>query len=288
MKIAITGTTGRVGRALADHFGPISEVRELPRTDFDLKSSDVVGRIAALDFDLLMNPGSMTSLEACEDDPELAMQVNAVVPGELAARCRASGRRMIHFSTDYVLDGSTPGLHDEDSPVAPASAYARSKLESEKRVLGEGGCVLRVSWVFGKERPAFPDLMMQRALAGEPLAAVADKTSLPTGTRDLSGWIERLIERRLPDTVVHACHGGEPVSWHGMAEVVVDELLVRGVLADRPKVEKQRLSDMGAFRAVRPRHTAMANGRLSGLIGGSVRDWEAALREHVAHQLISR
>ncbi len=98
---------------------------------------------------------------------------------------------MIFFSTDYVLGGDREGLHSENEAVDPRSVYAQTKVEAEAAVLAEDGCVMRVSWVswvFGPERAAFPDQIVNRAMAGEPLAAVADKTSLPCFTGDLVAW----------------------------------------------------------------------------------------------------
>lgn len=288
MKLAITGTTGRVGRALADYFAERHDLIKLDRAAFDLSDPGLVPRLRELDFDTLLNPAAVTSLEICEDDPQLAQRVNAEVPGELAAMCRDSGRRMLHFSTDYVLAGEEPGLHGEDSPVGPRSVYARTKLAGERLVLDRGGCVMRVSWVFGPERMAFPDQVIERALAGETLAAVADKTSLPAGTRDLVKWVESVMKSGYPNEVIHACNSGEPISWHGMAEEIVGILVERGALAERPMIERQVLGEMSAFRAERPRHTAMATDRLSALLGGPPRDWKEAMREHVMERLISR
>jgi dTDP-4-dehydrorhamnose reductase len=247
-----------------------------------------VARLSDLEFDVLLNPAALTSLEVCEDQPELAQRVNADAAAELAAMCRETGRRLLHFSTDYVLEGDTPGLHDEAAACGPASVYARTKLEGERRVLESGGCVMRVSWVFGPERPAFPDQVIRKALAGEPLAAVADKTSLPAFTGDLVDWVDSVIEAGLPNEVIHGCNGGEPVSWHGMAEEILDVLMEHGELTERPLVAGQTLDGIEGFRAKRPRHTAMATGKLAALLEAPPRDWREALREHVTRALISR
>ncbi|BCX47615.1 dTDP-4-dehydrorhamnose reductase [Haloferula helveola] len=288
MRVAITGTTGRVGRALADRLRGRHQVLELPRGEWDLAAPGLVSRIEALDFDVLLNPAAITSLEACEDDPALAERVNAAVPAELAESCRRSGRVMVHFSTDYVLGGADEGLHGEDVKVNPLSVYGSTKAAGERAVLDAEGCVIRVSWVFGPERPAFPEQVVSRALAGEPLAAVADKTSLPCFTKDLAGWIERLLEEGIRNELLHACNAGEPVSWNGMAEAILDQMVEAGALAARPEVEVQHLDEVSFFRATRPRHTAMATGRLASRLGEAPRHWREAMREHVAMLLISR
>lgn len=287
-RLAITGTTGRVGRALADRLGGRHEVIELPRREWDLADPTLAERVAGLDFEILLNPAAMTSLEACEEEPERGERVNGAAPGELAAVCARLGRRMIHFSTDYVLAGERPGLHGEDEAVRPVSAYGRSKARGERGVLAAGGCVLRVSWVFGPERPAFPDQVLERALAGEPLAAIADKTSLPTFTRDLAEWVGKLIEAGTPAGIFHGCNSGEPVSWHEIAGEVGDFLVKRGRLETRPSVRRLKLAEMEAFAAERPRHTAMSTVKLERLAGGPLRGWREALEEHLDEVLISR
>ncbi|MBK1828263.1 SDR family oxidoreductase [Haloferula rosea] len=288
MRIAVTGTGGRVGRALADRFGPRHEVIELPREVLDLSDPDAVGQVSAGGFDVLLHPAAMTSLEGCLDAPLLARQVNFEATARLARCCRKAGRRMIFFSTDYVLGGDEAGLHAEDEAVDPRSVYAMTKADAEEAVREEGGCVMRVSWVFGPERAAFPDQVVQRALAGESLAAVGDKTSLPCATRDLADWVERVVAEGCPAGILHACQGGGPTSWHGMAEFIVARLVERGELKEPVRVEEQRLDEMEVFRAVRPRHTAMSTARLTDLLGEAPRDWREALGDYVDGVSISR
>jgi dTDP-4-dehydrorhamnose reductase len=284
MRLAITGTTGRVGRALADRLAADHEVIELPRTLLNLAVKGCDQVVAGLDFDVLLNPAGLTSLEQCEDEPEFAKRVNAEAPEALAKAC--GNRPMLHFSTDYVFDGEQPGLRHEDDPVNPLSVYGKTKAAGETGVLAAGGAVMRVSWVFGPEKPAFPDQIVAKALAGQDLAAVADKFSLPCLTTDLCGWVSGWLQAGCPAGIVHACHGGEPVSWHGMAREIVALLAEKGIAVG--EVKALSMADMAAFRAPRPRHTAMATERLSALLGHPPRDWREALREHVEALLISR
>ena len=282
LRIAVTGTGGRLGRALADRLGSRHSLLELPRTACDLADPASVRRIADLDFDVLLHPAAMASLEACEASPELAMAVNRDAPVALAEACAARGRSMLFFSTDYVLDGNPPGLKDESAPRAPLSVYARSKAEAEDGVLAAGATVMRVSWLFGPEKPAFPDGVVEKALAGLPLTAVADKASLPTYTADLADWIGQLLELGLPNRVLHAANPGQPASWHDMAIEVVDALMDHGRLPRRPEVIAQKLDDLPGFVAGRPRHTAMDTSALAEILGRPLRPWRAALRAHLA------
>lgn len=283
MRVAVTGTTGRVGAALARHLSIRHEVIELPRTVCDLADSDSLSScLSELDCEVFINPAGITSLEACEDDPRLAMRVNGAAPGKIAIWAAERGVRMIHFSTDYVFAGDSTVLLTEADPARPVSAYGRSKLAGERAVLAHpGNLVLRVSWVFGPEKPSFVDQIHDRALAGLPLAAVADKFSLPTCTADLAGWVDALLDTRA-EGILHACNPGPPVTWHGMAQAVIREMVTNGTLSTPPRIQEQTLAEMTAFRAVRPRFTAMNTHRLSSLLGGmTFRRWQEALSDYV-------
>lgn len=278
----MTGTTGRVGAALAHHLAARHEVIPLPRSRCDLaERKSLAAALENLECDVLVNPAGITSLEACEDDPALAERVNVEAPAEMAGWANSRGIPLFHFSTDYVFNSDVPHLFTEDETPEPASIYGRSKLAGEREVLARGGnCVIRVSWVYGPEKASFVDRVFEDALAGRPLAAIADKFSLPVLTTDLAGWMEPLIRQKTTG-IIHACNSGTPVSWHDMAVTVVEEMTAMGLLASVPPVRKQDLSEMTSFRAIRPRHSALAADRLAGILGHPPRPWRDALVEYV-------
>ncbi|OYV05044.1 MAG: hypothetical protein CFE26_13670 [Verrucomicrobiales bacterium VVV1] len=283
MRVAVTGTTGRVGAALAKHFSRDHEVIALPRAEFDFSDPvSMAKRLEHLECDVFLNPGGLTSLEACEDDPEMAHQLNAQAPAQLTDWAARRGVKLVHFSTDYVFSGERTGLRTETEMPQPLSVYGQTKLAGEQAVLAEpGNLTLRVSWVFGLEKPSFLDAVIRDALAGKPLSAIADKFSLPTHTRDLCGWTETLIKRQAAG-LFHACQSGPPVSWHGMAELAVDELVRLGRLAAAPKILPTKLEETTAFRAKRPRQTAMSTTKLEEELGEMPRDWREVIREYVS------
>jgi len=267
---------------LAEHLKAPHEVIRLPRSVCDFADSESLQQaLDGLDCEVLLNPAGMTSIEACEEDARMAMRVNSAAPGKIALWAAERKVRKIHFSTDYVFEGALPGLRLEAEPARPILAYGRSKLAGERAVLTHPGhLVLRVSWLFGPEKPSFVDRVMQLAMAGEPLAAVADKWSIPTSTADLACWVERLLATDASG-VLHACSSGEPVSWHGMAQVIVDEMHACGAIASRPQVLKQSAEENPSLKVARPRHTAMSNERLQTLLDKPPRVWNDALREYV-------
>jgi dTDP-4-dehydrorhamnose reductase len=282
MRIAITGTGGRVGAALARGLAGGHEITAFTRASMDLAHPDRLLRVLdSLDCDVFIHPAGITGLEACEDDPEMAWRVNVRAPEVIADWAATRGVRMIHFSTDYVLGGASPGFHDEVEAPEPLSVYGRVKLAAEQVVLSHpGNLVLRVSWVFGPEKPSFIDKVLESALAEKPLEAVEDKFSLPTFTGDLVGWVGRLLDSDASG-VMHACNSGEPVSWHGMADEVLGQAVDLGILGTKPVVAPLKLDEVAAFRAKRPRHTAMATERLTVAIGEPPRHWKLAMRDYL-------
>jgi dTDP-4-dehydrorhamnose reductase len=289
MKLAVTGTTGRVGQAVAARCEACGfPVQRLSRAELDLSRPLEQLRAAAeaLACDCLVHPAAITSLEAAADDPALAMHVNARAPAVLAAACARRGARMIYLSTDYVFGGTEEGLRTEDHPTGPLSAYGCSKLAGEQAVLAAcpQALVVRVSWVFGPEKPAFPDTILQRARRGEPLAAVADKWSLPTYTADLADWICRLAAMPQATGIVHACQRGNPASWHDWARATLEIAHETGLLPHLPQVQAVPLALHSGFRARRPVHTAMATDRLAAWIPTPPRPWREALQEYLRSQ----
>lgn len=282
MRIAVTGTTGRVGAALVRRFSASHEVVSLPRRACDLADPESLkSALTRLECDVFIHPAGDTSLENCEDNPSLAMRVNAEAPAEIASWAADRGVPVFHFSTDYVFSGEIEGLRGETETPSPVNAYARSKLAGERAVLAyPANCVVRVSWVFGPDKASFIDQIFDAALAGKPLAAVVDKFALPVFTEDLAGWMECLVERKAIG-IIHACNSGDPITWHDMAIAVVEEMVACGILAEIPVIRKQSLSEIPFFRATRPRFTAMQTHRLTGILGHAPRPWQDALAEHV-------
>lgn len=289
MRIAITGTTGRVGKALLTHLSRRHEVVALPRDQFDLANREQVHQVLEdLYCDVFLHPAGMTSLEACEDQPARAMRVNADAAADIADWAAAAHARMVYFSTDYVFPGKRAGFRFEDDPTQPLSVYGRSKLAGERAVLAASprNAVVRVSWVFGPEKPSFVDGVWQALERGDPLNAVADKTSLPTFTHDLVAWIETILAAEAHG-IIHACQSGEPATWYEIAQLVADEFVAQrgGVAA---KIHPQRMDEVVHFRAPRPRHTAMATGRLASLLNAPPRGWREALTEYLQSPTFGR
>lgn len=270
-RILIFGASGRTGQLVHEAAGRAGyEVLAPAHADCPLEAAGALSDLVlASGAQLVVNCAAISGLEACADDPLLAHRVNAVAPAAMALACRHTGARFVHLSTDYVLCGRRQGLKDERAKCRPVCVYAESKREGEWQVLEAlpVAVVARVSWVCGNPRKhSFVESVLARALAGQPIAAVADKESLPTDAADIARAVLALGEGGYSG-VVHVCSSGEPLSWWHCAELALQEAVALGALPELPPLERQKLDEVAFFRERRPRYTAMSNARLTGELG---------------------
>ncbi len=266
MKMLVFGGTGRTGQVMCRVAAAQGWEVSAPAHDAcPLEDAEAVSdAVLSSGAELVVNCAAVSGLEACGDDPLRAHLVNAAAPAAMALACRHTGARFVHLSTDYVLDGRRPGLKDESAKCRPVCVYAESKREGELQVqeAWEESLIARVSWICGNPaRPGFPESVVARALAGQPLAAVADKTSLPTDAEDIARAI-MLLAGGGAKGIVHLCSVGEPMSWWDCAATALDEAVRLGALASFPELGRQQLDAVPFFRESRPRHTAMQSARL--------------------------
>ncbi len=254
----------------------------------DLRHPERLSRyLEGISFDALVNCAAMTRPEECEACPADAYQVNTEAPGRLAEICQERGARMVHLSTDYVLDGRTPGLKDEHAPVAPINHYGVTKLEGERRVLecDPNAVVCRVSWLFGTTPPGFIEQILTRARAGEDLEAVADKFSMPTCAQEIADVLERLLDRPDLSGIFHLTHLGEPQSWWSCATRTMELACELGLLDEVKEVRRRRMAELPQLEVPRPVHTAMKPTRLANELDWPVQRWEEAVRRRLERLL---
>ena len=269
MQLLLFGGSGRVGEVVCRVAREAGwQVYAPGREECDLRcSGEVAAYVLEHPAEAVVNCAAVAGLEACLDDPLEAHLVNAVAPAQMALACRHTGARFVHLSTDYVLDGRRPGLKNESAKCKPINIYGESKREGELQTLEalSEALVLRVSWVCGNVRhPSFVESMLARALRGEPLAAVADKFSLPTHAEDIARVILALLPRPTSG-IYHLCSIGEPMSWHTCATLALEHAARLSFLPAPPCVSPQRLADIPFFRTPRPEHTAMDTAALRAL-----------------------
>lgn len=285
-RILVIGAKGRLGAALVREWRAAGEtVTGLGRTELDL-AWEVPAMRSALsrhDFDVLVNCAAQTNVDRCEVQEEEAFQLNAEAPTVLGDICRTRGARMVHVSTDYVFDGSKSTPYTEDDPARPVSLYGASKRAGEVGVLTvtEGrGLVVRVSWVFGPDRPSFVDQILQRARQESTVAAVADKMATPTYTLDAARYLRPLLFDMPVGGVLHLCNEGA-CTWQEYGQQALDSARQAGVELQTERVAPLRMADLKAFVARRPVFSAMQTDKLAGLIGQRPRPWREAVAEYV-------
>src|SRR3989440_7025261 len=236
MKIAIVGANGRLGAALAREYAREFEVTSFGRGQLDLSELDRVrSALFKAKFELLINCAALTNVDYCESHRDEAFVVNAEAPRLLAQIANEKSAKLIHFSTDYVFDGKKSDPYTEEDKAVSLSVYGESKLEGERRVLEVSSqhLVVRLSWVFGPDKPSFIDQIIQRAREDDVVTAVADKFSAPTYTIDVVSWLRLAIDKSANGILHLANNGG--CSWQGWAQYAVD---VCGGLRVRLKAER--------------------------------------------------
>jgi len=282
MKIVIVGAGGRLGEALMREFAGKFELTGFNHAQLDLSDhAQLRDKLGALDVDLVINAAAFTNVDLCETRREEAFRINAGAPRVLAEICRDKNAKLIHFSTDYVFDGEKREPYTEDDEARPISVYGESKREGEKLVLQtqDRHLIVRVSWVFGPDRPSFIDGMIKRARESDHVDAIADKFSTPTYTRDIAQMLPRFFDSEVGG-MLHFANNGE-CSWQEYAQWAIDCCHAEGVPLKARTVEPRRLIDMKNWTARRPVYSVLSTAKYGALTGSSPRSWRDVVAEYV-------
>jgi len=287
MKVLILGSNGRLGAALVRRWQtlPDTEVIALTRAQVDLSDPEKaeVG-LAAIPFgagDVVVNCAAATDVDGCEKDRDGARRINAESPGRIARLCSGRRARLVHIGTDYVFDGTLDRPYTEEDEPNPLSHYGLTKLEGDREVLAASPahCVVRVSWVFGPDKPSFVDAIVKRALTIPEAAAVHDKTSAPSYTEDMAVWLAEFLKLSVPGGIYHLCNSGT-CSWRDYGEYALECAKANGVPVLTTTVAPLKLSDMKNFIAVRPPKTPLDTAKFARITGITPRPWREAVEAH--------
>jgi len=288
MKILITGQHGQVSRELQRHLQGLGELIVLGRDQLDLANPDQIRQqVRAHRPDLIINAAAHTAVDQAESEPEVAFAINAIAPGVLAEEAKALGIPLIHYSTDYVFDGSKPAPYTEADTPNPLGVYGQSKLAGEQAIAAAGGehLILRTSWVYSSHGKNFL-LTMQRLLQEKPqMRIVADQIGAPTWAGSIASSTRTLIERWQAGEpgewgVYHLTAGGE-TSWFGFAQAIGEHLRQQGkACADLEPIP----SSAYPTPAKRPLNSRLDCTRLQQQWHVSQPHWQDALRECLAQQ----
>jgi len=293
MRILLTGVSGQVGSALRVALNAIDTVAAIHRSQLDLslpaKIPDVLSEAAP---DLIINPAAYTAVDRAEDEVEIAYRVNAEAPRHIAAWASARGIPLIHFSTDYVFDGSGDRPWREQDRTGPLSVYGASKLAGEVAIREARGphLIVRTSWVYAAQGTNFFKTIIRLSRERSELRIVADQIGAPTPARVVARIVTTIIERCRLDMRARFAHVGGIInvatsgetSWHGFATAIVDRLRARGDRLQVKNILPIRTQDYAA-KARRPHNSRLDLTRLGMQFGIVPPAWEDALTTELAH-----
>lgn len=296
MRLLLLGRNGQVGWELQRSLAPLGEVIALDRHSTlpdggsgDL--SDVDGLRAAvrgLRPDVIVNAAAFTAVDRAESEPELAHAINAEAPGVLAEAAQAAGAWLVHYSTDYVFDGSDSSPWMEEDATGPLGVYGSTKLEGEQRIAAacERHLILRTSWVYAARGGNFAKTMLRLAAERERLTVIDDQYGAPTGAEliaDVTALVLRQLAAQSPSAsagagIHHLASAGE-TTWNGYARFVLDT--ARELRPDLPlKAEEVTPVPTSAFPlpARRPLNSRLDTRRLRGTFNLVLPPWQQGVR----------
>jgi dTDP-4-dehydrorhamnose reductase len=271
MRALLLGVGGMLGHDLAQAVPADVALTALPRAELDVTDqAALAAALARVRPDVVINAAGYTAVDRAEAEAEAAFEVNGAAVGELGRLAAHAGARVVHFSSDYVFDGSSKVPYREDDPPAPLSAYGRSKLAGERALEASGASylIVRSQWLFGVAGRSFPRTMWERARAALDSRVVNDQTGRPTLTADLARAVWRLITLSAEGTL-HIANRGS-ATWYDVAARVYAAAGVPGL------VTPCRTTDYPT-PAVRPAYSVLDTSRADKLLGGALPPWEDAL-----------
>ncbi len=283
MNILLTGITGQLGWELKRTLAPLGQVVALDSRALDLTDATAIRRqVEAIAPRVIVNPAAYTAVDQAEREPERARLINAIAPGILAEAARQCGALMVHYSTDYVFDGSKDGPYQEDDVAKPLNVYGATKLAGEEAIRASGvrHLILRTSWVYGRRGGNFLRTMQRLMRERSELSIVDDQVGAPTWSRLIAEATAQILaqclspargaDRPEPWGTYHlTCSGA--TSWYGFAAAIA-ELEGHGTRLNAiPSTQYPTL-------ARRPANSRLDNGKLARVFGLRLPHWREALK----------
>ncbi len=297
MRILLLGKNGQVGWELQRALAPLGEVTALDvdspapwRADFSQPEA-LAPIVQAVRPDAIVNAAAHTAVDRAESEPELARAINATAPGVLAREAAALGATLVHYSTDYVFDGSGHAPRSEDAPTAPLSVYGRTKLEGDA-LIRASGCrhlILRTSWVYAARGGNFAKTMLRLAAEREVLKVIDDQVGAPTGAEllaDVTGHALRALQRQPELAGTYHCVAAGETSWFDYARFVVEWARARGhpVKVAPDAIRPIATSDYPT-PARRPLNSRLDTTKLRTAFGLHLPPWQAGVERMLAEVL---
>jgi dTDP-4-dehydrorhamnose reductase len=273
----VTGASGMLGRDLVDVLGAAGEeVTAVTRSDLDVTDATAVAA-AVPGHEVVVNAAAWTDVDGAEEHETEATRVNGLAPQLLAAACAAEGARLVQVSTDYVFDGAADRPYAEDAPLAPRSAYGRSKAAGEAAVralLPGSAYLVRTAWLYGEHGGNFVRTMASLEATKDTVDVVEDQVGQPTWSRELARGVHRLIAADAPPGTYHATAAGQ-TSWYGLARAVFEEL------GADPERVRPTTTDRYPRPAPRPAYSVLSHESWTRAGIPPLGDWRAMLHDAV-------
>ena len=294
MKILLFGKNGQVGWELQRALSVLGEVVALDRRGADGLCGDLTDlaglerTVRAVQPQVVVNAAAHTAVDKAESEPELARTINALAPGLLAQEAARLGAWLIHYSTDYVFDGSGSRPWQERDAPAPLSVYGHTKLEGEQAIAASGGrhLILRTSWVYGARGGNFAKTMLRLAREREQLTVIEDQIGAPTGADLLADVTAHAIRHVLPPMrhndltpsgIYHLAAAAE-TSWHGYARFVLQRAQAAGqALKAGPEQVLPIATTAYPTPARRPHNSRLDTMLLQNTFGLTLPHWQAGV-----------
>jgi len=289
MRLLLIGAGGQVGRELHRSLAALGDVVATTRDGrlphgqrcVALDLGDLPGIAALIDRvapDVVVNASAYTAVDRAETEPELAFLINSDAPGRMAMACARRDVPLLHFSTDYVFDGTSDRPYREADATAPAGVYGASKLSGEQAIVAAGGphLVLRTAWVYSLHGSNFLRTMLRLAAERDELRVVADQIGSPTPAWLIADVTAAILRRGvMAPGLRHLVSRGQ-TSWHGFANAIFEQSLARGLVARRPAVTAITTADFPT-PARRPAYSVLDCSQLQHEYGVVLPTWTEAL-----------
>jgi dTDP-4-dehydrorhamnose reductase len=280
VKILLTGRDGQVGWELARLLPALGEVTAFSRAELDLASPDaIVERVRAVKPDVIVNAAAYTAVDKAETEREQAMLVNAAGPGFLAAEARACGALLVHYSTDYVFDGTKPSPYVESDATNPVSVYGKSKLAGERAIqaVGSPHLILRTSWVYAARGRNFLLTMLKLGREKPMLRVVDDQRGAPTWAHDIAATTVALLQARDSESGVYHLTAGGTTTWCGFAREI---FRIAGIATPVEPITTAEYPTP----AKRPANSVLSNEKMKNTFKVSLPSWGESLERCLAER----
>jgi len=278
LKILLTGRSGQVGWELERQLAPLGQVMATDRDSLDLgQPGTVASAVRAFGPDVIVNAAAYTAVDRAEREPQACFAVNSESVGALAQEAARSGALLVHYSTDYVFDGTKRTPYVETDPTAPVSVYGRSKLAGEQQIV-RSRCrhlILRTSWVYALRGSNFLLTMLRLARERPQLRVVDDQVGAPTWARDIAEATRAALNRPEPlEGLFHVTAGGS-TTWFQFARKILEAADLHTPLVPIATSEYPTT-------AARPAYSVLDSGRFAAAGGFRIGPWDERLRECMA------